>query len=207
MATNRFQDELSIKKIGSGAFYTAGKLGSKFKRRGLAGALRTAKGAGRFSYSKNISNKDVEKFHGVVGKRLAKLSKHSEGFSRKTRREIMSEFEQMRKAGQISTEDKKDFRQMVDSLGRQKQRIDTSTSEPQAAMEPKERAINFATDELRSSQPSLDTSQKTIGNIPNQTKVGNKPQKTPRKTASDTIAKRENIDDKNDSKIIELDIG
>lgn len=145
MTANRLQDNFSIKNIGTGGLYQAGKLGSQFKRRGLAGALRSAKGAGKYSYAKNLSGKDLEAFQSVVGQRLARLSKHSEGLSLKTRKEIMSEFEKMRLSGKISATDKKDFRDIVEALavGANKPTTAQPISQPK---EPILRATNFATD-------------------------------------------------------------
>jgi len=145
MAKNRFQD-ISIDKVGSGSFYTAGKLGGQFKRRGMAGLLRAVKATGRHSYAKNLSPKDLEKFQTVVGKRLSRLTKHSEGFSLKTRREIMGEFEKMRRAGAISAADKDDFRSIVNALGINAKKERAQTEE--ASLKPKEptkRAANFVT--------------------------------------------------------------
>jgi len=143
MAQNRFQD-ISIRKTGSGSFYTAGKLGGQFKRRGMAGLLRATKAAGRHSYAKNLSAKDLEIFQTVVGKRLSRLSKHSEGFSLKTRRAIMGEFEKMRRAGLISASDKDDFRSIVSALGI-KQRASMGENNI-TGKKPTERATNFVTD-------------------------------------------------------------
>jgi len=142
MATNRFQD-ISIKKVGAGSFYQAGKLGGQFRRRGLAGALRSAKAGGKFTYAKNLSNKDLEKFQAVVGTRLARLAKHSEGFSLRTRREIMAEFERMRKAGEISATDKDDFRHIVAALsaGGKKQSVSSKISH--GPKQSTQRAISF----------------------------------------------------------------
>ncbi|OGY43340.1 MAG: hypothetical protein A3J62_03130 [Candidatus Buchananbacteria bacterium RIFCSPHIGHO2_02_FULL_38_8] len=141
---NQFKDKFSASKIGSGRFFTAGKLGGQFVRRGLAGALRAAKTAGRHSYGKNLSGRDLETFQGLLGEELSKLPKHSKGFSYQSRRRIMSKAEQLRKQGKISMADKQDLKNIVGSLGAGSDTV--ITSKP-VVKKLTERAVDFITDQ------------------------------------------------------------
>lgn len=220
MAINRFQDKITPSRVGTGSHYTAGTLSGKFKRRGLAGALRNVKGAGRHSYAKNLSNEDLEKFQAVVGKRLAQLSKHSKGFSLKTRRAIMSEFEQMRREGTISIADKQDFKNIVEGLGVNTNRKTTAS----APKKPTQRATNFATDDTAQGSNlntdtrinlSEDKKMSIAGQAANQRRLSRRVKfevtqdldEIVVKKPKDTIAKRENLDSQDDDGVVELDIG
>lgn len=144
---NRFQDKISIQNIGSGKFFTAGSFNTRY-RKGLAGALRKAKSAGRASYAKNLSQKDLKTFQGLIGKEVSRLSAHSKGLSRQARIRIMGQAETLRRSGQISMEDKKDLKNIVNAL-----KGNTTTNADQPAepkpTPPRTRATSFATDEGR----------------------------------------------------------
>lgn len=135
---NPFKKAFSASKIGTGRFFTAGKLSGK-SRMGLGGALRNAKGAGLKSYAKNLSKEDLAKFQDLIGNEMKDLSLHSEGLSYKARARIMTKAEQMVRNGTISAEDKRDLRNIVEALGPDKPGSTTSSS-----IEPKERVVNFS---------------------------------------------------------------
>ncbi|MFA6410131.1 MAG: hypothetical protein WCW26_00975 [Candidatus Buchananbacteria bacterium] len=154
MATNRFQDKISVSKIGTGGFFRAGSFDSR-KKVGLAGALRSAKQAGKFSYAKNLSKKDLQTFQGLLGEELAKLPKHSAGLSYKTRARLMTKARGLMLSDKISRADMTDFRQIVKGLSAYPQKTQTVSS-PTASTEPRQRAVNFATDS-KTSQPTIST--------------------------------------------------
>ena len=126
MATNRFSDKFSVGKIGTGSTFTKGSMTSK-KAMGLAKALRSAKAAGKFSYAANLSKRDLDTLHRLIGDEMKKLSVGSSGLGYKARNRIMAKAEQMRKQGVISSADKDDLRNIVGSLG-QKARASASAA-------------------------------------------------------------------------------
>ncbi|MAF13554.1 MAG: hypothetical protein CMI53_01540 [Parcubacteria group bacterium] len=233
MARNRFQDNLSSKAIGTGKFFTAGSFSSRAKK-GLAGVLRRAKGAGKYTYAKNLSKKDMETFQKIIGKEMSQLSTHSKGLGRKARSRIMGQAENLRKEGKISAADKADLRQIVKSLGSAGNQGSKSTST--TAKGPTKRATKFVTDKSpssRSSAKSVMTAQ-TKANISldnmremTQDAVANGAVKGVKRNLStkdkrkkslggkkvklsklkDVTAKRGNLDQNSDNKIVELDIG
>ena len=134
---NRFEDKFSGDKIATGRFYTAGSFSSR-SRKGLAGALRKARSAGKYSYAQNLSKENLKTFQGLLGEELSKISTTSTGPSIKARKRIMAKAERLRKEGKISSPDKKDLRQITESL----------RSNPQ-------RAVNFFTRKKLSDQNNL----------------------------------------------------
>jgi len=118
MATNRFSDKFSVGKIGTGSTFTKGSMTSK-KAMGLAKALRSAKATGKYTFAANLSKKDLDTFHRVIGEEMKKLPVGSAGLGYKARNRIMAKAEQMRKQGVISAADKDDLRNIVGSLGPQ----------------------------------------------------------------------------------------
>src|SRR3989344_1026697 len=77
-AKNRFKDKFSDGKIATGKFYTPGSFSSR-SRRGLAGALRKARSAGKYSYTQNLSKENLKIFQKLLGEELSKLSTTSAG--------------------------------------------------------------------------------------------------------------------------------
>ena len=116
MSAGKFSDKISLGKIGTGRGFTAGSLSSN-RPTGLAKTLRGIKQAGKHSYAANLSKKDMEVFHGLIGKELKNLSAGSSGLSYQARHRIMMQAERLRLQGVISAEDKKDLRNIVTALG------------------------------------------------------------------------------------------
>lgn len=140
------EDKFSLKKIGTGQHYTAGSFSSNAKK-GLAGALRSAKIEGRSTMS-NVSSTDLRTFQRIIGKNLRDLSVHAESLPRHMRMKIMSEAESLRRKGTISREDKADLRKIVDILGKKgsnerigttEKRISTRTTSPWKSMKTAEK--------------------------------------------------------------------
>jgi len=224
MATNRFRDKFSPGKIGTGRLHIAGKLGTgkpgeRFKRRGLAGALRKFKTEGRFTYGKNLSNNDLRITQGILGKRLKKLLPHSKGLSRKARLSAKIETRKEWKAGRISKADKDDIDNMIDALGVNVDRqVAKSKPSPDSQRQPTQRAVRFATDDMARTAPDEPAAKTRLGKLPidpltakkNRKKASEQPLQPvtkQEKTEEDIIAKRENLDSEDDNKVVELDIG
>ena len=143
---NPSKDTFSARNIGTGKFFTAGRISGKptgSRRLGLAGALRKFSRKGRFSYADNLSKKDLETFHGLIGKEMAGLTKYSKGLGRQARMRIMTQAEKLVREGKISMADKKDLRGIVKALsaGSAAQKI-----KPDRISGPRQRAVNFITD-------------------------------------------------------------
>lgn len=115
MANNRFKDTFKTSKIGTGKLHASGSFTSRSPR-GLAGALRQAKMAGKHSFAKNLSHQDLTVFHGLIGKEMARIGTHSQGLPRQARLRIMSTAEKLRREGKISGADKQDLKQIVEAL-------------------------------------------------------------------------------------------
>lgn len=235
-AKNRFQDSFSTKSIGTGKLFSAGNFSAKAKK-GLAGALRKAKGAGRHTYTKNLSKEDLTTFQKIIGKEMSQLSTHSKGLGRKARARIMSQAENLRQAGKISAADKTDLRAIVKALGA------TANQESKSATavfkEPRERATAFVTDKSQPNKSStkagmtvhtkanisLDNvremtpenqaesgsedilDEEQVPELKSAIKKGSGTKKINPNDAPDVIAKRGNIGQNSDDKIVELDIG
>lgn len=125
-------------KIGSGRLFSAGSLTSRH-RRGLAGALRSFKTDGRHSYSKNLSTKDIETFHGLIGEEMSKLTTHSQGLGYRARRRIMQEAETLRKKGKLSRADKTDLKSILAAMSPSA----SGGTEEMPSTEPRQRAVAF----------------------------------------------------------------
>lgn len=138
---NRFVGKLSIGKIGSGRLYAAGSFSSR-ARRGLAGALRQTRSAGKHTYAKNLSKQDLKTFQNLAGEELVKVSAHSSGLGRKARARIMGKAEALRQQGKISLEDKRDLHDIVQAMGPQSPTEKISNSNPSPS-EPAQRAVHF----------------------------------------------------------------
>lgn len=251
---NRFQDKFSAGKVGTGRFYTAGSLTSR-KRRGLAGALRKTKVAGKHSYAKNLSKKDLKTFQKIIGKEMSQLSTHSKGLGRKARMRIMGEGERLRRGGKLSAADKHDLRKIVKALGTARASQKQAPAAKPTPKTPTKRAAKFATDTKSApttktsrvvkttpktilaakkqkhikADISLDITEEAIATDKGKNSIQHDPRsvlgqseqnqtKTSDKTTSvrrrkklpnkkDVIAKRGNMSNKSDDKIIELDIG
>lgn len=134
---NPFKDSVSAGKIGTGRFFTAGKLAGRNKA-GLGGALRKAKSAGFRSFAKNLSKKDLGEFQKLIGDEMKSLPIHSSGLPYKARARIMQKAETLVRQGKISTEDKKDLRNIVNALGPNTQSPNDKTSP-----DPRTRAVDF----------------------------------------------------------------
>ena len=147
---NRFEDKFSGDKIATGRFYTAGSFSSR-SRKGLAGALRKARSAGKYSYAQNLSKENLKTFQGLLGEELSKISTTSTGPSIKARKRIMAKAERLRKEGKISSPDKKDLRQITESLRSNPQQKEITNT----VGEPKQRAVNFFTRKKLSGQNNL----------------------------------------------------
>src|SRR3989338_2130423 len=140
---NRFSSKFSVGKIGTGKFYRPGSLSSRTPR-GLAGALRQAKTAGKHSYAKNLSTQDLGTFQKLIGSELSKLPAHSQGLPLLARRRIMAEARKLQLAGKISEADKSDLRQIVETLKPVHQTQSTTDAKP-VSQKPVERAVHFVT--------------------------------------------------------------
>lgn len=116
MCADKFSDKISLGKIGTGRAFSAGRLSSN-RPMGLAKTLRGIKQAGKHSYAANLSKKDMEVFHGLIGKELKNLSAGSAGLSYQARHRIMMQAQRLRLRGVISYEDQKDLRNIVKALG------------------------------------------------------------------------------------------
>ncbi len=128
MTDNNPYQDISIKNIGTGGHYTAGSFSSR-KRLGLAGELRKiAKDKGRFSFGKNLSDKNLRDIQNLIGKELAKLSKHSSGLSSKARvRIMMAGRKKMLSDPTFSSADLNDLRQITAALGQMKTGAEKTT--------------------------------------------------------------------------------
>ena len=138
----------SAETIGSGRLFSPGSFSSKNKR-GLAGALRKFKSAGRYSYAKNLSKQNLETFHGLIGEERSKVSVHSEGIGHKARRRIMQKAETLRKQGKISSADKADLKNIVEAI---------NSVGAHSPNEPKNRAVSFGgSQRITSDNPAADS--------------------------------------------------
>ncbi|MFH1890645.1 MAG: hypothetical protein ABIJ91_03720 [Candidatus Kuenenbacteria bacterium] len=110
-----FAKFFDAKKIGTGKYFTAGS--REGKRKGLWGALRSYKGSGKRTYGANLSMKDLDKFHGLISKEMERRPTNiKKGLSLLEKRRIMDKADRMAKQGEISFEDKKDLRGMLNAL-------------------------------------------------------------------------------------------
>lgn len=119
MANSNPYKNIDINKIGTGGHYMAGSFSSR-KRMGLAGELRKlARAKGKFSYGKNLSDKNLKDIHTLVGKELANLPKSSAGLSRKARARIMAAGrKKLLNDPKFSSADLKDLRQITVALSK-----------------------------------------------------------------------------------------
>ena len=169
MAKNRFWDKFSVRDIGTGKFYTAGSFTTR-ARRGLAGALRRAKSAGRHSYAKNLSTKDLGVFQELIGDEMSQLTTSSKGLGRKARLRIMGQAEKLRRQGKISGADKEDLRQIVKTLGADADRR-KFPSGTMVDQEPFPQAARFITndgltrEELPTDQPNNKENSRMAGGL------------------------------------------
>lgn len=162
MATNRFQNNLSKEKIGTGKFFTKGSYTSLF-RRGLAGALRKARVEGRHSYAQNLSLKDTMDIGELLGDEMKKLSPHSKGISRRAYARIMSKGRQKMLKGEWSSADLKDLRSSAKAVRAYTEK-ETDTVTPSTPKEPTKRATRFLTrkDQTDPISPLAEATQKHI---------------------------------------------
>lgn len=232
MATNRFQNKFSIKNIGAGRFFVKGsEIGRKAI--GFEKAMRESSAEGRHTFTRNLSKKDKRTIKELVGEEAKKLDTHSKGISSRAYRRIMAKGRKKMLKGEWSSADLEDLRSVAKAV-KAYPVGDTATSSESTPREPRERAANFATDEKTNNAGRVDTmiQRNTKTNIaldeeknPAQYNPNNVLGQSRKKhikaitreqpirgeinqpNSKDVTAKRGNLDNKSDDKVVELDIG
>ncbi len=109
--------DFDIKKIRAGRLFRSGQ-NYQEKRVGLDGAFRELKDPIHGGVAKNLSSDDITKFKRLLEDKLKKKYEFTQGFDHYDRRVLIHHLEEMRLHGEISSEDEKDFKYIVDRLSK-----------------------------------------------------------------------------------------
>ncbi|MFH0873381.1 MAG: hypothetical protein V1846_00880 [Candidatus Komeilibacteria bacterium] len=103
-----------MKKIGAGRLFRSGR--NYRERQGLEGAFRELKDPKYGNVADNLSSDNVAKFKSMLEEKLKHKYEHTEGLNFYDRRDLIHQLEQLRRHGEISSEDEKDFKVIIDKL-------------------------------------------------------------------------------------------
>lgn len=117
------------KKVGAGQFFSPGSF-KTLNKRGLAGALRALKYSNK-DRLRNLSPKDIKTIHSLISTEITKIGRY-DTLSRLAKRRIMGRAELMRRAGTLSSEDKKDLKDILDLLTEKERK----TAQPSKELSP-----------------------------------------------------------------------
>lgn len=103
-----------LKKIKTGKNFRAGK--DLPGRQGLDGAFRELKDPKYGIQATNLSKQEILKFQAVLEEKLKSKNEYSKGLDYYDRQDLIHRLEKMRLSGDISDEDERDFKEVIERL-------------------------------------------------------------------------------------------